>query len=54
MLPSRSSICARRASRYEVDEESLSFAHVDLEEHGLSTSGSFQYSTAHLLSVSKW
>ena len=54
MLPSRNSIPAKRASRWEVDEESVSFACVDLDEHGLSIPGSFQYDTAHLLSVSKW
>jgi len=37
MLPSRNCISAKRASRYEVDEESVSFACIDLDEHGLST-----------------
>lgn len=53
MLPNRNSILAKRASRYEVDEESVSSACVDLDYHVLSTPGSSQYDTAPLLSISK-
>lgn len=41
MLPNRNSIPTKPASGYEVEEESVSFACVDPDEHGLPIPGSF-------------